>query len=142
MSDAPPLLLALLHTARAQQERLDAAFALLGLSGARQGVLDELARAEGPLALGDIAARQSCVRSNVTQLVDRLEAEGLVRRVMDPADRRSVRAEMTPLGEERRAAGARALAEVFQAFDDTLSETDRAALRRVLAALDAPGRNS
>src|SRR5262249_375934 len=41
-----------------------------------------------------------------TQLMDRLEAEGLVRRVDDPTDRRGVRAVVTPLGVERQAAGA------------------------------------
>ena len=137
MNDSPPLLFALFHTAHALQERLDATFSALGLSAARYGVLDELARSDAPLALGDIAARQSCVRSNMTQLVDRLEAEGLVRRVADPTDRRSVRAEITPEGRERRAAGEQALAAAFQAFDDALSNNDRAALTRILAALDA-----
>lgn len=137
MNEDPPLLFALLHTAHSLREQLDAAFAEIGLSAARQGVLDELARADGPLALGDIAARQSCVRSNVTQLVDRLEAEGLVRRVPDPTDRRSVRAELTPLGQQRRAAGAQALADAFQEFDDALSKNDRATLSRILAALGA-----
>ncbi len=138
MNDAPPLLIDLIHTAHVSQDRLDSAFSALGLSSARHGVLDELARAEGPLALGDIAARQSCVRSNMTQLIDRLEAEGLVRRVADPADRRSVRAELTALGRERQAVGARALAESFQAFDDALSTDDRATLRRILAELRVP----
>ena len=49
------------------------------------------------------------MRSNVTQLVDRLEAEKLVTRSDDPRDRRSVRAELTARGRSRHAAGMRAL---------------------------------
>jgi DNA-binding MarR family transcriptional regulator len=43
----------------------------------------------------------ACVRSNMTQLIDRLEADKLVRRVDDPGDRRSIRAELTKEGRER-----------------------------------------
>lgn len=38
---------------------------------------------------------------NVTQLVDGLEAEGLVRRVPHPTDRRAIVIELTPLGRSR-----------------------------------------
>ena len=38
----------------------------------------------------------------MTQLVDRLEADGLVRRVADPTDRRSVKAEITDEGQSDR----------------------------------------
>ncbi|MGH7471194.1 MAG: MarR family winged helix-turn-helix transcriptional regulator, partial [Longimicrobiales bacterium] len=44
-------------------------------------------------------------KSNVTQLVDRLENDGLVRRIADPNDRRSVLAVVTDLGRERYLAG-------------------------------------
>jgi DNA-binding MarR family transcriptional regulator len=37
----------------------------------------------------------------MTQLVDRLESEGLVRRMADPNDRRSVRAMLTRAGQRR-----------------------------------------
>ena len=60
-----------------------------------------------PLRL--LAEQCSCVRSNITQLVDRLEAEKLVRRADDPKDRRSILAELTPEGRSRHAAGLRAL---------------------------------
>src|SRR5229473_1061072 len=38
---------------------------------------------------------------NITGLVDHLERDGLVERVPDPQDRRSVRARLTPAGRER-----------------------------------------
>lgn len=123
------------HAAHVVEERLEAALGALGLSGARLGVLDQLANAEEPLTLGDIAARLSCVRSNMTQLVDRLEADGLVRRVAVPGDRRSIRAELTPLGRERWVTASAELQRVQHAFDDALSKNDRVALQRVLSAL-------
>ena len=73
----------------------------------------------------------------MTQLVDRLEAEALVRRVDDPSDRRSVLAAVTRLGEERQAAGAGELAKVRDEFMAALPAADRAAFARVLAALKA-----
>jgi DNA-binding MarR family transcriptional regulator len=132
VNEGPPLLVDLLHTAHALQERLDTAFAAIGLSAARQGVLDELARADGPLALGDIAARQSCVRSNMTQLVDRLEAERLVERVSDPGDRRSVRAALTDLGRLRYTEGSRILAEAEGTIFAGLGDAERTTLARLV----------
>ena len=92
------LMFGLLHAAQAVEGRMEEAFASVGLSTARFGVLGQLVQAGEPLPLSEIAARLSCVRSNMTQLVDRLEADGLVRRVNDPDDRRSIRAELTPAG--------------------------------------------
>lgn len=92
---------ALARVARCLEDRLDAALAEVGLSAAKLGVLTQLVEAGSPLPLGELAARMRCVRSNVTQLVDRMEVDGLVRRVDDPADRRTVRAELTRLGRER-----------------------------------------
>ncbi len=123
------------HAAHAVEDRLEAAMASVGLSLARFGVLEQLAVAGEPLALSEIASRLSCVRSNMTQLVDRLEAEGLVRRVAVPGDRRSVRAELTELGHERRLAATAQLDAAQRAFEDALSKNDCAVLERVLSAL-------
>jgi DNA-binding MarR family transcriptional regulator len=53
---------------------------------------------DGGLPLGELAQALGVTPRNVTGLVDTLEREGLVRRVPDPADRRSVRAVATPEG--------------------------------------------
>lgn len=129
------VLLALLSASRLLADRLEAALADAGLSTARYGVLEQLARAGDPLPLGELAARLSCVRSNVTQLVDRLEAEGLVRRVTDPADRRSVRAELTAAGRARYRQGGERYRTVESAFESRITDDDRAMLGRVLASL-------
>ena len=125
----------LLHAAHAVQDRLEAALAEVGLSEPKFVALTHLVRAGEPLSLSECATRMTCVRSNITQLIDRLEAEGLVRRVDDPADRRGVRAAVTPLGAERQAAGERRMEQVQKEFVKSLSGVDRAALGRALAAI-------
>jgi DNA-binding MarR family transcriptional regulator len=128
-------LLALINAGRLLEARVERALAAVGLSLAKHGVLTLLVEAGEPLALSDLAARQCCVRSNMTQLVDRLEAEGLVRRVNDPADRRVIRAALTPEGARRQAAGARELERLRSEFAAGLPEADRAALQRLLSRL-------
>jgi DNA-binding MarR family transcriptional regulator len=132
---ADPLLFSLLETASALKERLEDALAAVGLSPAKMEALDQLVRAGKPLPLRALADGQRCVPSNMTTLIDRLESEGLVRRVDDPSDRRSVRAALTPLGEERAAAGARVVAQAQDAFAERLSPVERAALAQILTAL-------
>jgi DNA-binding MarR family transcriptional regulator len=128
---------ALLHAAHELEARLESALESVGLSLAKYGVLTLLADAGEPVSLSQLAARQSCVRSNMTQLVDRLEAEGLVRRVDDTADRRVVLATLTAAGVQRQAAGAVELRREQSAFMRLLPAKDRAALQRVLATISS-----
>jgi DNA-binding MarR family transcriptional regulator len=125
----------LLKAAHALEDRLESSLAEVGLSSAKFGALNQLVQAKEPLSLSDLASRVACVRSNITQLVDRLESDGLVRRVSDPDDRRSVRAEVTPLGKERHGAGAARVEAIQRAFADTIGEVDKDALERALSAL-------
>ena len=122
VTQARTILSTVLHTAAAVQDRLEAALEPTGLSLAKLGALRHLAESNEPLPLGQLAERIACVKSNVTQLVDRLEADDLVRRVPDPTDRRSVRAEITRDGRMRYEAGMEALAaaenELLADFDD------------------------
>jgi DNA-binding MarR family transcriptional regulator len=64
------------------------------------GVLFRLHRC-GDTALGDLAESLESTPRNITGLVDHLERDGLVERVPDPEDRRSVRARLTQAGRER-----------------------------------------
>jgi DNA-binding MarR family transcriptional regulator len=52
----------------------------------------------GALPLGKIGERLQVHRTSVTNIVDKLEADGLVRRVPHAADRRATLAEITPAG--------------------------------------------
>ncbi len=131
---APHFTLSLLHVAQTIGDELEGALNKLGLSMAKQSALTKLAEAGQPLTLSELAARLSCVRSNITQLVDRLEADGLVRRVDDAADRRSVRAELTVLGAEKQVAGAEAMTAAQDKLAKRLSPSDRSALESALGA--------
>jgi DNA-binding MarR family transcriptional regulator len=71
----------------------------------------------------------------VTQLVDRLESDGLVRREADPTDRRSIRAVVTDAGRDREKAGSIALANVQDEISQVLSGFDAAHIERALTAL-------
>jgi len=131
----PHFAFSLLHAAAAVEGKLEDALGRVGLSMAKQSALTKLAEAGEPLTLSELAARLACVRSNITQLVDRLEADGLVRRVDDPDDRRSVRAELTPLGRDKQAAGDAELGRVQNELSSMMSGSDLAALESALGAL-------
>lgn len=134
-STGRPLARLLIEAAHQVEVRLEQALGQAGMSIAKYGVLSHLARSGEPLPLSQLAARSSCVRSNMTQLVDRLEAEGLVERVPDPADRRSVRATLTAEGRRRFIEGQRLFEEAEQAALSSLSEDEREALARVAGRL-------
>jgi DNA-binding MarR family transcriptional regulator len=71
-----------------------------GLSSGRMGVLFRLYRC-GDTPLGDLAENLEFTPRNITGLVDHLERDGLVERVPDASDRRSIRARLTEAGRTR-----------------------------------------
>jgi MarR family transcriptional regulator for hemolysin len=125
----------LLDAGRAQFARLEEGLKAVGLSPAKYQVLEQLAKAGEPVPLRLLAEESQCVASNITTLIDRLEADGLVRRVDDPADRRSKRAELTELGAAKAKDGAEAVAQLEASFAASLGPTERLALEKVLDAL-------
>jgi DNA-binding MarR family transcriptional regulator len=120
------------HAGRLVENQLDSALSRHGLSIAKMGVLRALKEADQPLALWQVAESLACVRSNVTQLIDRLEEDGLVRRVPDGTDRRSIRAAITDEGRRRCAAGEAEEARVESDLLDGLSPEERAGLQQLL----------
>ena len=133
-----PTWLVLLHAAQRVETQLEAALSDAGLSIAKLGVLRHLVDVGGPLPLGKLADRMACVKSNITQLVDRLETEGLVARVGDPSDRRSVLAEITSDGRERFERGASIVATIEQELFGALEPADREQLESSLAQIAKP----
>ena len=73
-----------------------------GLTDGAARVLMQLQHA-GDQPLGSLAVGMHVSPKNITLLIDQLEKDGLVRRVPDPADRRSIRAQLT--GEGHRLVG-------------------------------------
>lgn len=116
-------------------ERLGEALGSVGLSYAKYEVLKCLRDAAEPVSLGSLAAEQSCARSNITQLVDRLETEGLVQRVPDPTDRRGVRAELTALGMASVEEGQTQMDLVLAEFAAAFTGPERTELGRLLDKL-------
>ena len=134
-TSGPHWTFSVLHAAHVIEDRIELALGKAGLSLAKHGALTELAKAGEPLTLSQLAERLSCVRSNMTQLIDRLEADGLVNRLPDPADRRSVKAELTDLGREKQRAGERAVKRVQSEFASSLTARERMGLEAALGAI-------
>lgn len=104
-----------------------------GLTFARYEVLAWLAwNADcGSLTLSQIGERLQVTPATVTNAIDRLEADGLVRRVPHPSDLRTTLAEITTLGRKTvESATAELNARVFEAVGLSPSEMD--ALIRLL----------
>jgi DNA-binding MarR family transcriptional regulator len=137
--DQRPLWVLLLHTAGVVELRLEAVLSETGLSLSKFGVLHHLIRAGEALPLSRLAERLSCVKSNMTQVVDRLEVEGLVKRMDDPEDRRSVLAAVTEEGRRRYEAGDRALVEAEKQLLEGLTESDRKQLGEFLVRVSSFG---
>lgn len=114
------------------EHRLEASIEPLGLSLAKFGVLSKLVAAGEPLPLSTLAEQCACVRSNITQLVDRLEAEKLVARVDDPHDRRSIRAELTAEGRRRQAEALGALEKAEEVLMGELSGAQKELLLQLI----------
>jgi DNA-binding MarR family transcriptional regulator len=112
----------LLHAAEAAHAHVETKLAALGLSMPKLTALHHLAAAGDSMPLGQLAERLACVKSNITQLVDRLEADGFVTREGDPNDRRSRLAVMTAAGRKAYEQGFRAQQqserEIFSALSD------------------------
>ena len=80
---------------------LDETLEELDLSSGEWHVLSKLNRAEGGRrAAGDLAKHVELSSAAMTNRLDRLEKAGLVRRVQDEKDRRSVQIEITDAGRE------------------------------------------
>ena len=129
------LTLLLLDAARAVDALVERALADEGLSLAKLGALRHLALAEAPLTLTQLAERHCCGRSNVTALIDRLEADGYVERTVDPSDRRNVRAALTESGRTAYERASAILAEHERAIDERLGQAPRAELARGLQTM-------
>jgi DNA-binding MarR family transcriptional regulator len=103
-----------------------------GLSPSQQSALSVIA-SHGPLTLGALADHERVAPPSITKVVSKLEADGLVIRTPDPADRRVCRVAISPDGtdlleESRRRKTAWLAARI--------SELDADGQRRLADALD------
>jgi MarR family 2-MHQ and catechol resistance regulon transcriptional repressor len=92
----------LLETAAGLHGALAPRLAESGLSETSFAVLLHLAReADGRMRMTDLAGHTAVSTSGVTRVVDRLESEGLVERVLCQEDRRGLWARLTDEGRSR-----------------------------------------
>ncbi len=88
-----------------------------------------------PMRLRDLAEHLRIAARSATEVVDDLEARGLVERRPDPHDRRATLARLTAPGRDLAAAIRGARATESESFFAGLSATDRADLARILRSL-------
>lgn len=121
-----------------QRRRFLSAASELDLHPAQAGALLQL---DSPLSMRHLAGMLGCDSSNVTGLVDRLEAQGLVARRMSGDDRRVRHIVLTPAGRRMRT---RLLDRVARPTDalDHLSFGEQAQLRDLLRKLVEDERSS
>jgi DNA-binding MarR family transcriptional regulator len=120
-----------MELAFANKARLIGAMADFDLTPVQGHVLRILGN-RGPLAMNELAEALSCDASNVTGMVDRLEARGLVERRPGDRDRRVKELVLTPAGLELRRHVLERMSEPPEAIQ-RLSARDQRALRDVLA---------
>jgi DNA-binding MarR family transcriptional regulator len=125
-------LFAVLHAAGALESRVEEQLAEVGLSLPKLAALHQLSQAGDSLPLGQLAERLACVKSNVTQLVDRLEADGLVVRAADPNDRRSRLAVITESGKSAYGRGIEIQQRAEREIFGTLSKEESSVLHELL----------
>jgi DNA-binding MarR family transcriptional regulator len=131
-----PPLLAVLHTANCLESRVDSRLATVGLSLPKLAALCALVSAGDTVPLGQLAERLACVKSNVTQLIDRLEADGLVSRQSDPTDRRSRLAAITPAGRRAYDEGLRIQQDAEKDLFGALTADESATLAHLIRKLE------
>jgi DNA-binding MarR family transcriptional regulator len=90
---------------------------------------------DGPCRLTELAAHEKVSQPAMTQLVSRLESQGLAERCSDPGDARVVNVTVTAQGEELIARRRAARAERFAEFFAMLPAQHQAALTNALPSL-------
>jgi DNA-binding MarR family transcriptional regulator len=103
-------------------------------SPARMRLLGAL-HCKGPQIMSDLGDELRVTARQVTNLVDALEAEGLVRRASHPTDRRATVIEITQAGLEQACTLWRPFQESLAGLFRELPEADQRELLRVLEAL-------
>jgi MarR family transcriptional regulator for hemolysin len=130
-----PLGRTLVFTAKTMREAFEDTLAAAGGSLGTWVVLSALSDEAEFVSQAALATHVHLEGATITHHVDRLEAAGLVRRRIDPDDRRARRLELTPAGTELHQRLFTAVIALEQRALHGLSSTDREALERCLATI-------
>ena len=128
--------LLLMRLARASGRRLASSLESLGMSGHEFAAL-HLLRDSGPLSQQQLSQGLRIHPSNLVGLLDALEAEGLVGRTRDPADRRRHIVGLTEPGLRRLAAAQKAAIDVERDLLEPLAPAERQELLSYLSRMAA-----
>ena len=89
----------LFRAGKAIVARLEPGATAAGLTLTQVGVLEAILH-KGPLSQRELGRKVLTSAGNMTDVIDKLEARGLVHRGRQPADRRAVRVELTDAGHD------------------------------------------
>jgi DNA-binding MarR family transcriptional regulator len=106
-----------------------------GIGYAWMRALGALHCGEGPIMMSDLGEELGVTPRNVTKLVDELEAEGLVRRLPHPSDRRATLIQLTQKGREEIGEGYSEYVAATSELFSVLSEEDQWELIRLMDLL-------
>lgn len=126
----PCTLFSFLRAAHVMTDALDSALSETSLSAATLEALSELADAREPLSPRELAGRLSCSFAEMAELLDGLDAQGLI-------ERRDAGVGLTPRGEERQRAAVERVRAAQQEIADAMATVDTSALERTLRAMRA-----
>ena len=127
----------LMRMGRLVEGKMDNLLDELELSSTRMLALRRLIAAEEPISLSQLASCMSFVKSNATQLIDHLEASGLVRRIPSPSDRRCTLLEITEIGKTRYWEGLTVSSSLVDRIDQVYSPAEREQLAALLSKLNS-----
>jgi DNA-binding MarR family transcriptional regulator len=128
-----PALAAVISIMRAQQiflTQLNRLLAPCGLNFARYEALMLLTFSrQGSLSLGKMGQRLQVHPTTITNIIDKLEEDGLVERVPHPTDRRAAQARLTHKG---RATGQRATSMLLRSFSVPLTDEELNRITKII----------
>lgn len=96
----PSLITTISYVGQMVEEELDKNLNSIDLSVTQLNALHHIQQNGGSIALSELADQKECVKSNITQLIDRMETKGLVERVRSDTDRRKILTVLTPKGKK------------------------------------------
>jgi len=128
----------IVRAGRKAQAHIDAALGAVGLSYVKWRALDILANADSSLPQTLIAVKMDCCKSNITQITDKLEAEGLIVRTLHPSDRRTTLVEITEHGRDMQKQGRATILAAASEFTAPLADNNREILDGLLEDLVGP----
>jgi len=100
------------------------AFTKVGLTTRKHAVLFALRNLPDPVTVTDVAHWLDRNPNGISMLVDRMVKDGLINRVRDMPDRRSVRLEITPKGEQAILDGNKLTRQLYKEVFNGISDED------------------